>query len=191
MKTVIRVTVSVWLLTAPVSAQHWHDEREHWQKYDKHLDDERDREFDSHLQGCFFQPADVHIVSAYYAPRYRLRELQRRVLVVLDLHDRSPGIDHAVVQDGAHLDGDVVARDDILRRHLEDHGAQPDAHHPVDRRKHEDDAGALWTRQTSPSLPEEFLHERAALFLEHTRDHRKSMIQPGQLAAGDRGRDRS
>ena len=71
MKTLIRVTVSMWLLTAPVSAQHWHDEREHWQKYDKHLDDERDREFDLHLQGCFLQPGDVHIVSAYYAPRYR------------------------------------------------------------------------------------------------------------------------
>ena len=71
MKTIIRATVTMWLLTAPVSAQHWHDEREHWQKYDKHLDNDHDHEFDSHLQGCFLQPADVHIVSAYFAPRYR------------------------------------------------------------------------------------------------------------------------
>ena len=71
MRAIIRATVTVWLLTAPVAAQHWHDEREHWVKYDKHLDNDRDREFDSHLQGCFLQPADVHVVSAYFAPRYR------------------------------------------------------------------------------------------------------------------------
>jgi hypothetical protein len=71
MKAVISATVTIWLLAAPVSAQHWHDEREHWQKYDKDLDDDRDHEFDSHLQGCFLQPVDVHIVSAYFAPRSR------------------------------------------------------------------------------------------------------------------------
>ena len=71
MKTMIRVTVTVWVLSGPVFAQHWHDDRDHWQKYDKHLDNEADREFDLHLQGCFFQPADVHVVSAYYAPRFR------------------------------------------------------------------------------------------------------------------------
>jgi len=75
MWNVLRITggaaLAVWVVSGPVSAQHWHDEREHWVKYDKHLDDDRDREADVHLQGCFLQPADVHIVSAYYAPRYR------------------------------------------------------------------------------------------------------------------------
>ena len=65
------VTLAVWVLCGPVYAQHWHDERERWQKYDRHLDDEQDREFDRHLQGCFLQPADIHIISAYYATRYR------------------------------------------------------------------------------------------------------------------------
>jgi hypothetical protein len=75
MWTILRVTcgatLAVWVVTGTVSAQHWHDEREHWMKYDKHLDNERDRDADVHLQGCFLQPADVHIISAYYAPRYR------------------------------------------------------------------------------------------------------------------------
>jgi len=71
MKTTIGLAVAVWLVSAPAWAQHWHDEREHWQRYDKHLDDEKDHEFDRHLQGCFFQPPDVHIISAYYAPRSR------------------------------------------------------------------------------------------------------------------------
>jgi len=75
MWNVLRITggaaLAVWVVSGPVSAQHWHDEREHWVKYDRHLDDDRDREADVHLQGCFLQPADVHIVSAYYAPRYR------------------------------------------------------------------------------------------------------------------------
>jgi hypothetical protein len=75
MSTFLRLTcgaaVAVWIATAPLFAQHWHDERERWQKYDKHLDDDRDREADRHLQGCFFQPADVHVVSAYYASRHR------------------------------------------------------------------------------------------------------------------------
>ncbi len=71
MRTIIGLTVAVFLVSAPARAQHWHDDHEHWQKYDKHLDDERDHEFDRHLQGCFLQPGDIHIISAYYAPHYR------------------------------------------------------------------------------------------------------------------------
>jgi hypothetical protein len=71
MRAIFGATIAVCLFAAPAFAQHWHDERERWQKYDKHLDDDHDHEADRHLQGCFFQPSDVHVISAFYAPRYR------------------------------------------------------------------------------------------------------------------------
>jgi hypothetical protein len=70
-KTILCATVGVWLMSVPAYAQHWHDDHDHWQKHSKHQDDDEDREMDRRLEGCFFQPADVHIVSEYYAGRYR------------------------------------------------------------------------------------------------------------------------
>lgn len=70
MKIIIGVTVAAWLVSVPAYAQHWHDDRDHWQKHAKHLDDAEDRDFDRYLEGCYFQPDDVHRVSEYYAPKY-------------------------------------------------------------------------------------------------------------------------
>jgi hypothetical protein len=69
-KTILGAAVSLWLVSVPAYAQHWHDDHEHWQKHAKHQDDEEDREIDRHMEGCFFQAADVYVVSGYYAPRY-------------------------------------------------------------------------------------------------------------------------
>ena len=51
------------------------------------------------------------------------------------------------INHGVNLDGDVVARDHVLRRHLERVDAQRHPHDAVDRREHQDDARALWLRQ--------------------------------------------
>ena len=45
--------------------------------------------------------------------------------------------------DRVYLQRDVVARDDVLRRNLERFLPQRDAHHAVDRREDQDDAGPL------------------------------------------------
>ena len=78
-----------------------------------------------------------------HAPQRRLRELRRGVQVVLDLDDRPARLHHAEVDDRVDLHRHVVARDDVLRRHVEHDRPQADAHHPVDRAEDEDQARAL------------------------------------------------
>ena len=61
------------LMSAPVSAKHWHENQKHWKEHAKH-EDQDDRGFDHRDHGaknCYFQPRDARIVSGYYAPRYR------------------------------------------------------------------------------------------------------------------------
>ena len=68
-------------------------------------------------------------------------------MVALDFDDRPARIHDPEVDDGVDLHRHVVAGDDVLRRHVHDDRAQADAHHAVDRREHEDDAGPLRLRQ--------------------------------------------
>ena len=91
------------------------------------------------------QVVELHL--AEHAAQRRLRELRRRVVVVLDLDDRPARIHHAEVDDRVDLHRHVVARDDVLRRHVHDDRAQADADHAIDRREDEDDARALRLRQ--------------------------------------------
>ena len=69
---------------------------------------------------------------------------------VFDFHDGPIRIHHAKVDDCVHFHRHVVARDHILRRHVEHHGSQAHADDPIDGRKHENHAGSLWTRQQFP-----------------------------------------
>jgi hypothetical protein len=79
MKAILGFAIGALLLSAvPASAQHWHDEHDHWLRHAKHHDDEADREFDRHLQGCFLQPPDVHLISEYYAQRSLPPALQKK-----------------------------------------------------------------------------------------------------------------
>src|SRR6185295_15903949 len=55
-------------------------------------------------------------------------------LELLDLDDCLLGIDHTEVDHGIDLDGDVVPRDHILRRHVEHARAQVHSHHLLDER---------------------------------------------------------
>jgi len=71
MKAISALTAFAWLLAAPAFAQHWHDDRERWEKHAKHHEDDADRELDRKLEGCFFQPADVTVISESYSARGR------------------------------------------------------------------------------------------------------------------------
>jgi Ni/Co efflux regulator RcnB len=55
---------------ALASNKHWHEDKDHWQKHEKH-DRDDDRDFDHRAHGCYFIPGDVRIIHEYYAPRYR------------------------------------------------------------------------------------------------------------------------
>ena len=59
------------LLSGPIRAEHWHDDKDHWKKHWKHGDEDDDRDFDHHAGGCHFQPRDVRVITEYYVPRYR------------------------------------------------------------------------------------------------------------------------
>jgi len=71
-------------------------------------------------------------------------------------------IDHAKVEHGADLDRDIVARDDVLRRDVERHRAQVDAHRALQNRDDEDYSRAA--KRIEASEPE---HHCALIFVEH------------------------
>ena len=84
----------------------------------------------------------------------RLRELRRLVAVVEHLDHGAPRLDDAKEDDRVDLQRDVVARDDVLRRHLERLLSQRDAHHPVDGGEDQEDARTFCVRQ-QPSQSED------------------------------------
>ncbi len=85
----------------------------------------------------------VQVGLAEGAAQRGLRDLRRRLDVVRHLRDGVVGVDHAEVDHRVDLDGDVVAGDDLLRRHLMGDGAQVDARHAVDEGNDEEQARAL------------------------------------------------
>ena len=89
----------------------------------------------------------VELDLAEHAAQRGLGELRRRVHVVLDLDNRPARVHDAEVEHRVDLDRHVVARDHVLRRHVEDDRPQADPHHAVDRREDEDDAGPFRLRQ--------------------------------------------
>src|SRR5215831_15347910 len=74
----------------------------------------------------------VELVLAEDRPQRGLGELIRRGEEVLDLDDRLLRVDHAKEHDRVHLDRHVVARDDVLARHVEDDDPQVDLDHLLD-----------------------------------------------------------
>jgi len=69
MRPLISLIFSSLLLSGPATAQHWHDDDDHWKKHAKH---EEDRHvFDHRAEGCYFQPGDARVITQGYEPRYR------------------------------------------------------------------------------------------------------------------------
>ena len=107
----------------------------------------------------------IKIRLAQNRPQPRLRELRCRVNVMRDLDDGLGRVEHAEEDHRAHLDRDVVARHDVLRRHIHRLDAQRDAHDPVDRREHQHQAGPLRAREQAPQTKDD-----AALVLRQNLD---------------------
>ena len=63
--------------------------------------------------------------------------------MVLDLEDALVGVHHPEVDDGGHSGGDVVAGDDLLRRHLHGDGPQVYLDHPVHDRQEDEEPRSL------------------------------------------------
>ena len=82
----------------------------------------------------------VELVLAEHGAQRRLRHLPRRFHVILDVDDGLLRIDDAEVDDRVHLHGNVVARDEVLRRHVEHLGAQIDADHLLHDRDQDDES---------------------------------------------------
>ena len=83
----------------------------------------------------------VEVDLSQHAAQRGLGELRRGILKVFDDDNGLVRFHHAEIHDGTDLDRHVVARNHILRRHVEDHRPEADAHDPIDWREHEDDAG--------------------------------------------------
>src|SRR5262245_3944306 len=135
----------------------------------------------------------VELVLAEHRAQRRLRELAGRDEEVRDLDDRLLRIDHAKVDHGVDLDRDVVAGDHVLRRDVEHHRAQLDAHHLLDDGPDHDQARPLH----HPETPE--LEHHAALVLaqdperpgdengdeeQHAQDEIESHVQPLSMESG-------
>src|SRR3954470_20449528 len=79
----------------------------------------------------------------------RLGELGGRVEEILHLDDGALRVDDPEVDHRAHLQADVVAGDDVLRRHVPGHGAEVDLHHAVDAGDDPVEARALRLREAT------------------------------------------
>ena len=97
----------------------------------------------------------VKIDLAQHGPERRLGKLGGLVDVIGDVDDGVNGIDDAERDDRVDLQGDVVARDDVLRRNL--HGLLAQAH--ADNRLHggkdEDESGAGGLLADAPKLEDD------------------------------------
>ena|SRR5882757_8967293 len=69
MRPLISLIFSSLLLSGPATAQHWHDDDDHWKKHAKHEEDSH--VFDHRAEGCYFQPGDARVITQGYEPRYR------------------------------------------------------------------------------------------------------------------------
>src|SRR5437867_6171437 len=91
----------------------------------------------------------VELGLAEHGPQRGLRELARGVEIVLDLVHRPHGVPHLHVEDGVHLDRDVVARDHVLRGDVHRHDAQGHLLHAGEQRRQEDEPRPLCAPQAA------------------------------------------
>ena len=89
----------------------------------------------------------VELHFAQHRSKSGLRRLLHRVPEVLHLDDRLGRARDAIVDDGVDLQRHVVARDDVLRRHVPRHDAQGDFDDLVDWPEDEDQARSLFFLQ--------------------------------------------
>ena len=103
------------------------------------------------VEALAFGEQRVEIRLAEHRAQRGLSDLRCGCLDVFDLDYGSRRIDDAVVHDRGHAGRDVVARDDVLRRHLERDGAQADPDHAVDGGQQQDQPRAALIGDASES----------------------------------------
>src|SRR5208283_1867207 len=91
----------------------------------------------------------VEFLLAEHRTQSSLRKLRSLVGVIGDFDDGFLRIDDAEKNDGIHLQGDVVAGDDVLGRNFEGFLAERNAHHAVDRTEDQNYAWTLGCNQAS------------------------------------------
>src|SRR5687767_4254843 len=91
----------------------------------------------------------VELMLAQHGPQGGLRELAGGLEEVRHLDDGVARVDDAEVDHRVHFHRDVVARDDVLRRHVEHARAQVHAHELLDARDDHDQPRAEHALETS------------------------------------------
>ncbi|MPN25258.1 hypothetical protein SDC9_172665 [bioreactor metagenome] len=109
----------------------------------------------------------VELMLAQYGAQHGLRELTGGLQIIDHLDHRLLRIHHAQIDHGIDLDRDVVARDHILRRDLQDHGAQIHPDHLLNGGNDEDQSRPL----DLPEAPQR--EDHAALILAKNPDRRR------------------
>src|SRR6266849_6131285 len=99
---------------------------------------ENDLKFGIHL--IALRENFIELELPHDAAQRSLRELRRRVLIVLHLRHREVCVHNAEVTDGIHFHGDVVTRDDVLGWYIQSFEAQIDAIERLDRPKNQPQA---------------------------------------------------
>src|SRR6185312_11804242 len=82
----------------------------------------------------------VELMLAEHGPQRGLRKHVGSRKIVLDVDNRPLGIDDIEIQHGIDLHRDVVARDDVLARDLDDLNAQIDPYHLLKEGDQQDEA---------------------------------------------------
>jgi hypothetical protein len=63
-----KLALSGLILTGQVWGKHWHEDQDDWKWHWQHdLDDDVNHR---HAKGCYFEPHDLRVISAYYAQRH-------------------------------------------------------------------------------------------------------------------------
>ena len=92
-----------------------------------------------------------------------LRQLLDGVAIILQFHERLLRADHAEINNGIHLQRNVIAGNDVLRGHIPGHHAQGNPHQLIDRPEDEDQSRPFITA-LKPSQAED---HRPLIFPQH------------------------
>ena len=68
MKVLYTLALSGLILAGPAWGKHWHEDQDDWKWHWQHdLEDDVNHH---HAKGCYFEPHDLRVISAYYAQRH-------------------------------------------------------------------------------------------------------------------------
>ena len=68
---VISAAISGLLVSGPAWAEHSHEQDRHGKKHANAGGEDDDRDGGRRAAVCYFEPRDAHVITEYYAPRYR------------------------------------------------------------------------------------------------------------------------